>query len=383
MESCRALLNKLGRCIAEHDGRGLASGLSVTSPEASVWAASQHQEVAALAARFGEHWAAIVARQVCAQGHWKLGQVAQAYDLVVAAYNSLLNAMRDEGGWVVPVVRTLTREARVVAEKADASTRKQETLRDVEKTLKKGFSACWTDKTLGKRPATLYVVTQLLKIYFKLNLMKLAQPLTRPLGKINWTEFPKADVVAYRFFLGRLRLFEDQYADAEDHLAYAFEKCPRGANKRAILEFLLPVRLRRGKLPTDALLLKYGLKHFVPLVDAVKKGDLRTFNAQLAMHQMAFVKNGTFLLLEKVKILVHRNLCKKIYLVANKSPQLKLHLFTHAFAWLGMPLDTDEIECTLANLIFKGLLKGYISHAKLTLVVSKKDPFPALNLVDS
>ena len=36
----------------------------------------------------------------------------------------------------------------------------------------------------------------------------------------------------------------------------------------------------------------------------------------------------------------------------------------------------DEVECILANLIFKGLIKGYISHQKQTLVLSKKDPFP-------
>ena len=130
-------------------------------------------------------------------------------------------------------------------------------------------------------------------------------------------------------------------------------------------------------LPKEHLLKKHGLDSLAPLVAAVKSGDLKTFNDELAKNMMAFVRTGTFLLLEKVKILVYRNLFKKIYLVQNKSTQLKLHLFQKAFAWLGCPTDMDEVECILATLIFKGLLKGYISHQKQTLVLSKKDPFPA------
>ena len=85
-----------------------------------------------------------------------------------------------------------------------------------------------------------------------LNLLKLAQPLIRPLeasaGKSGAFDsnrvFPQGDVVTYRFFVGRLRMFEDQYCAAEEHLAYAFAHCDAksSTNKRAILEFLLPAR---------------------------------------------------------------------------------------------------------------------------------------------
>ena len=42
-------------------------------------------------------------------------------------------------------------------------------------------------------------------------------------------------------------------------------------------------------------------------------------------------------------------------------------------------MEDPEIECILANLIFKGHLKGYISHSKATLVVSKSGPFPPIH----
>lgn len=39
-------------------------------------------------------------------------------------------------------------------------------------------------------------------------------------------------------------------------------------------------------------------------------------------------------------------------------------------------VDIDEIECLLANLIFKGNIRGYIAHEKRILVLSKDNPFP-------
>lgn len=39
-------------------------------------------------------------------------------------------------------------------------------------------------------------------------------------------------------------------------------------------------------------------------------------------------------------------------------------------------MDRPEVECLLANLIYKGLMKGYISHAHQLVVLSKDKPFP-------
>lgn len=38
--------------------------------------------------------------------------------------------------------------------------------------------------------------------------------------------------------------------------------------------------------------------------------------------------------------------------------------------------SSDEIECILANLIFRKQMKGYISHVHKLVVMSKEDPFP-------
>lgn len=46
-----------------------------------------------------------------------------------------------------------------------------------------------------------------------------------------------------------------------------------------------------------------------------------------------------------------------------------------------MEVDLDEVETIVANLIFRGYVKGYISHSKKVLVLSKAAPFPLLNTV--
>ena len=45
----------------------------------------------------------------------------------------------------------------------------------------------------------------------------------------------------------------------------------------------------------------------------------------------------------------------------------------------GEPADPDEVECIMANLIFRRYVKGYIVKRTTTAVkVHPKDPFPAL-----
>ena len=88
-----------------------------------------------------------------------------------------------------------------------------------------------------------------------------------------------------------------------------------------------------------------------------------------------FIRSGTYLLLEKCKVLCYRNLIKRVYRITEKT-QLPLAALTTTCKWLGVEIDNDEVECILANLVSRGYVKGYISHGKRILVLSKKDPFP-------
>ena len=44
----------------------------------------------------------------------------------------------------------------------------------------------------------------------------------------------------------------------------------------------------------------------------------------------------------------------------------------------GMDVDQEEAECLVANMIYKGFIKGYISHEKQMVVLSVNNAFPRL-----
>jgi len=140
--------------------------------------------------------------------------------------------------------------------------------------------------------------------------------------------------------------------------------------------------LLRGRLPTIKLLEKYSLNEFLPLLNGMRTGNLMEFSDGLMKNQDLFIRRGTYLLLEKCKMICYRNLFKRVYKIIGKE-QIRLEMIARSFKWLGMPIDLDEVECILANLIFKQYIRGYLSHAKRVLVLSKKDPFPTSKVIKS
>ena len=140
---------------------------------------------------------------------------------------------------------------------------------------------------------------------------------------------------------------------------------------------------------------------------------------------------GTYLLLEKLRYAVYRRLLRKVHgvhgeLEPDKRTQIPLAQLQHALvmqarvqgclrlppllpvglpladdqrpaaclpAWpaarllamrlvccppQGVALDMDEVECVVANLIFRRYVKGYVAHKSKVLVVAKADPFQDL-----
>ena len=72
------------------------------------------------------------------------------------------------------------------------------------------------------------------------------------------------------------------------------------------------MRIVLGKFASAALLLKYDLPYFVPLCRAVHRGDLRAFEAELAANQQLFIQHGSYLLIERAKIITYRNFFKAV-----------------------------------------------------------------------
>jgi hypothetical protein len=145
---------------------------------------------------------------------------------------------------------------------------------------------------------------------------------------------------------------------------------------------LIPAQLQRGIFPEDALLKKYhALGIYAELIASIKQGSLQRFDRVFLTHQAILIKWGTWLVFERIRILVVRQLFKKIWCMLDKPSRLTISVLER-----GISVSTgkdhtflQDVFCLVVNLIDRGYLKGYISNEKQTVVLSNKDPFPTIN----
>jgi hypothetical protein len=232
----------------------------------------------------------------------------------------------------------------------------------------------------------------------QLNSIALSHNVIRSLSASNTDlppldRFPRSQQVTYNYYLGVLKFLHEDYTKAEEHLTIAYNKALTGCtqNIRLILTYLIPTKLiTTHVLPTQAMLAPYpGLQRlFAPLCACIKKGDLAGFDAALQAGEDEFVKRRVYLTLERGRDICLRNLVRKVYLAggfeeskdgaeAVRRSRFPLKDFTAALRIGGeTELEGDEVECLLANLIYKGMMKGYISRAHEMVVLNKKGAFP-------
>jgi hypothetical protein len=132
--------------------------------------------------------------------------------------------------------------------------------------------------------------------------------------------------------------------------------------------YLIPCHLlTTHTLPSAQLLQPYpGLqKRFLKLAVAIKKGDLRAFDQALAESENEFVKRRIYLTLERGRDIALRNLLRKVFIAGGfvetkegeppvRRTRVPVAEFTAAIKLSGgEDLDADEVECLLANMIYK------------------------------
>nr|ACA57946.1 PCI domain containing 2 (predicted) [Plecturocebus moloch] len=339
-----------------------------------------------------EHWASFSLLQLVSNDSVLEEKLISA----ISFGTSFLRAFQahKEENWALPVMYAVALDLRVFANNADQQLVKKgkskvgDMLEKAAELLMSCFRVCASDTRAGiedsKKWGMLFLVNQLFKIYFKINKLHLCKPLIRAIDSSNLKDdYSTAQRVTYKYYVGRKAMFDSDFKQAEEYLSFAFEHCHRSSqkNKRMILIYLLPVKMLLGHMPTVELLKKYHLMQFAEVTRAVSEGNLLLLHEALAKHEAFFIRCGIFLILEKLKIITYRNLFKKVYLLL-KTHQLSLDAFLVALKFMQVEdVDIDEVQCILANLIYMGHIKGYISHQHQKLVVSKQNPFPPLSTV--
>ncbi|QSS61502.1 COP9 signalosome complex subunit [Histoplasma capsulatum] len=310
--------------------------------------------------------------------------------------------------WTLPCIYVVGRYLRIFAMEADASTSqdsdtfnngfqddvisdssKHAKLEDSSQIINRMFTLCLHDRAPieeSRKWGVYNTVNLSFKTYFKVRIpgrllswlllgaVSSCKSLLRAIDASHAdlppvSAFPKSHIVTFKYYLGVICFLEENYAEV---CVDGADTSPSSTFDLLILTYLIPCHIvTTHTLPTLRLLTPYPLleKLFSPLCKCIKKGDLTGFDAAMAAGENEFVKKRIYLPLERGRDIALRNLFRKVFLAGGYDPpvngqppirrtRIPVAEFAAAIR-LGnkvderVPLDMDEVECFLANLIYK------------------------------
>ncbi|POS84446.1 hypothetical protein EPUL_002937, partial [Erysiphe pulchra] len=298
--------------------------------------------------------------------------------------------------------KQISSNSRLQVNDVNFESKEQEKLEDAARILNKIFQVCLADRAPleeSRKWGIYYIINLLFKTYFKLNSITLSKNITRALQAYRGDmptldSFPMAHQVTFKYYFGVISFLEEAYEEAEKHLLEAWHLCHKDSvrNKELILTYLIPCRLlTTHTLPSLALLRLYPRLQtlFLPLCCCIKHGDLSGFDNALISGENKFTKRRIYLTLERGRDIALRNLLRKVFIAGGfedaKDPSMPPTRRTRipvsefgAAISLGSKesLENDEVECLIANMIYKNLMKGYISRERGIVVLSRTGAFP-------
>lgn len=246
----------------------------------------------------------------------------------------------------------------------------------------------------SKMKVILFLINELFWINFKLinyhQCKSLLQTQESKLGG-ELSDYPKSEQVTFYYYSGRMCLFDSKLKEAYQHLHRAYLLCQgyQGSNsiriKRQILKYLIPIKIYYGEFPHEKLMETYQLYEYIELSLSIYKGDISSFKRHLEEFKKLWIQRGLYFFMEKLNIILLRNLFKLTFNILSengKNVQMDTEMFAKAINWKSQEkYDIDEVECILAQLIFKSYIKGYISHEKRKIVFGKNGAFPPISEV--
>ncbi|KAJ2295733.1 hypothetical protein IWW55_005349 [Coemansia sp. RSA 2706] len=296
------------------------------------------------------------------------------------------------GPWLLPVMRSVARALCASAQRAHAATQDATAFTQSATRLLQLLIVLLGDSAptaSSKRQGALMVAALLLRISLRTNAAPgaYAGKALEAQGLQTDPAVPMRDRVSFSYWLGRYYLTCYYIEAARTQLDRAFAMCPpwHYHNKRVILRHLFVANLLRGRLPHPALLQKYDLEPaYYQLVKCFRHGNLARFQQTLADNMELFRSQGHFLLLlERSKLLIFRNVLRKVHLLnqnAERSNVLQYADVLAAFRLAAAAPDMDllEMEAILASMISQKLVLGYLFHHQRLVNLSRKTAFPEI-----
>ncbi|KAJ8698622.1 COP9 signalosome (CSN) subunit [Pleurotus ostreatus] len=177
-----------------------------------------------------------------------------------------------------------------------------------------------------------------------------------------------------------ISFLNEGYEKAEEELTLAFYHCDISAqtNQERILTYLLPLRILKGHLPTDELLQRFPVLRelFTPFILAIRAGDITSFDSALEKWEHRLLELNLWLTIERARELCIRGLFRRVWVAADKGSRIPISMFHASLRISGVDVPQVEAECYVSNMIYKGLMRGYISHEKQMVVLANANAFP-------
>ncbi|KAL8994938.1 MAG: hypothetical protein Q9169_005239 [Polycauliona sp. 2 TL-2023] len=323
--------------------------------------------------------------------------------------------------WTLPIVYTAGKYLRVFAIKAD----EEQAAKVGNGAIKMENDGIGDDVTSGgfEKNERLEDAARLNSISLSKNCLRAIQASATDMPPMS--HFPKAHIVTFRYYVGVIHFLDEEYHKAEENLTAAYRMCHKDAstNKNLILTYLVPTYLhtthRLPKINNFGSTNSEGREPVVDLFDgllcAIHNGGLGWFNVALDSQADIFVKRRIYLSLERCREFCLRNLLRRCWILAGdkEKPRVKVKEWAAAVRWsskeigeggykyipqvyfdkmeidmngyvqdikerkeagerFDSEMDDDEVECLISGLIYKGLLKGYISREHGIIVLNRK-----------
>ncbi|CAA7260139.1 unnamed protein product [Cyclocybe aegerita] len=295
-------------------------------------------------------------------------------------------------GWTLPALFSILRDLRDLAIDADShakyNNQKSDCMEESARIIAKAFGNCMTDRTSppdqSRKWGVYYVVGLVLKSYFRVKRISLSKNILRALDANTdippLSAFPKSHQVTYRYYIGMLSFLNEEFAKSEEELTLAFYNCHIGAhsNQERILAYLIPLRILKGHLPSVELMKRFPVldEIFAPFNTAIRQGDLAGYDRALEKWETRLLELNLWFSLEKARDLCLRGLFRRVWVASEKATRIPISMFHTALAISGNEVPEEEAECLVANMIYKGFIRGYISHEKQMVVLASTNSFP-------
>lgn len=193
----------------------------------------------------------------------------------------------------------------------------------------------------------------------------------------------------FDYFIGLSLLIQSNYEKSFEYFKSSYENKHSKSLNLKILFYLLPLNyLILKKLPTNKFFEKFNdLKIIQPLFNSIKELNLINFNINLEKFKFILLKFKVYALYLKFQSLIQLEIFrltyeiyKQIVVDKSKSHIVPIKIFTTSLNILrqihSFDISDSDTECTLCSLIATKNIKGYLSHSKQAIVLSKSSPFP-------